>query len=87
MEMVSVTLPTAVVDAFPVKANDVAPRLTKPTLVVEELPVRAKDVAPRLTEPTAVVDAFPDIATVLTGTTEPTEQVAALPLAVVTPTP
>ena len=32
-----------------------------------------------VTLPTAVVDAFPDIATVLTGTTEPTLPVAALP--------
>ena len=66
-------------DALPVTASDVAPRLTEPTLVVDALPVIAIDVAPRLTEPTAVVDALPAMAVDMFTTTVPTLPVATVP--------
>jgi len=69
----------AVVDALPVRANDVAPRLTDPTAVVDALPVIAMDVAPRLTEPTAVVEELPVMAVDTAATTVPTLPVAILP--------
>jgi hypothetical protein len=67
------------VDALPVTASDVAPRLTEPTLVVDALPVIAIDVAPRLTEPTAVVDELPVMVVDTAATTVPTFPVATVP--------
>ena len=54
----SSTLPTAVVDALPVMAKDVAPRLTEPTAVVDELPVMVVDTA-ATTVPTFPVATVP----------------------------
>ena len=54
----SATLPTAVVEALPVMAKDVAPRVTEPTAAVDELPVMATDVAP-VTLPTFPVAIVP----------------------------
>ena len=51
-------MPTAVVDALPVIAKDVAPRLTEPTAVVDELPVIAVDTA-ATTVPTLPVATVP----------------------------
>jgi hypothetical protein len=67
------------VDALPVTAKDVAPRITEPTAVVDALPVIAMDVAPRLTDPTAVVEELPVIAVDTAATTVPTLPVATVP--------
>jgi hypothetical protein len=55
------TVPTAVVDALPVNAIDVAPRLTEPTAAVDALPVTDAEI-PSATLPTAVVEALPVMA-------------------------
>jgi hypothetical protein len=55
------TVPTAAVDALPVRANDVAPRVTEPTAAVDALPVTDAEI-PSSTLPTAVVEALPVMA-------------------------
>jgi hypothetical protein len=60
-DMLTSKLPTAVVDALPVIANDVAPRLTEPTEPVDALPDAVARIV-SVTLPTAVVDALPVMA-------------------------